>query len=292
MLFFKASATIEDRVLQLDCLLSVQVYAISLGHNRDFTLLPLLLIPVGLIDIMHSLQTLHADFLDMSHSVIRMQSFLEPQRSFPGIWQQKLQAQLSTEGSTMHQTKVGGPPPLRTLIAFSEHAHGNRVPVLHDRLELPRFGAREAMRRRIGIVRLLSKPGKANWHTATNSAAILPVRPRADKEHFLAAQGLPGSHVRAVQVHLSFSLRRRNAHLGQSAVACNDLGDAWHTKPAIQVCDGVDSSHAAQLRANFAATIVPRPSGWEPGDNCTLLSPPCAISCRTLKSNRSVRSCE
>src|SRR5215469_8442558 len=139
------NATAQNRILQFHLMLGVQVDPVGLCRNHDVALLGLLLISVGLIDIMHSVQTLHSDLLDMSHSVVRMQSFLELQRSFPGICQQKLQAQLSTEGSTMHQTKVGGPPPLCTLIAFSEHAHGNRVPVLHDRLELPRFGAREAM---------------------------------------------------------------------------------------------------------------------------------------------------
>src|SRR6516162_11029293 len=113
------NATAQNRILQFHLMLGVQVYAVGLCRNHDVTLLGLLLILVGLIDTIHSVQTPHSDLLDLSHSVVRMQSFLKPQRSFPGIGQHKLEAQLSTEGGTMHQTKVGGPPPLRTLIAFS-----------------------------------------------------------------------------------------------------------------------------------------------------------------------------
>src|SRR6185295_15860706 len=142
------------------------------------------------------------------HSIVRMQGFLKAQRCSPCIRYLKLEAQLSTERGTVDQTKFGGPPSLRTLVAFGEHAHSDRTSGLCYRLKLPRLRAYEAVCRRGGIVRLASKPGETDWYASTNRAAVLPSRLGAEKKHFLPARWLPGGDVRAVQIHLPCNFGR------------------------------------------------------------------------------------
>src|SRR5947208_17161187 len=105
-----------------------------------------------------------------------MQGFLKAQRCSPSIRYLELEAQLSTERRAMHQTKVGGPPSLRSFVAFGEHADRDRDPDLCYRLKLPRHRAYQPVRRRCGNVRLAAKPGKTDWDASTNCAAVLPSR--------------------------------------------------------------------------------------------------------------------
>jgi hypothetical protein len=50
--------------------------------------------------------------------------------------------------------------------------------------------------------------------------------------------------VRSVQVHLPYNLGRVDVHFGQSAIACENSGDAWYSKPAIQLRNCVHRFHA------------------------------------------------
>src|SRR5262245_48444249 len=105
-----------------------------------------------------------------------MQSFLEGKQCCPSICQHKLQAQHSAERGPIDETKLDRPPSSRGFIASGEHADSNRIPILLDRFELPRFRAHEAVRRRARIPGLVSKPREADWHASANSAAMLPMR--------------------------------------------------------------------------------------------------------------------
>src|SRR5262249_45553702 len=150
------------------------------------------------------------------------------------------QAQLGTECGTMDQMKVGGPPFLRIVIAFGEHGDRHRIPGLHDRFKLPGLCAHESMRRRLGIVRFVRKPGETDGYAATNGATGLPARLGTDEKHFLRTARLPGSYVRSVQVHLTSSVAGGDGHFGQAAVPRDDFGDAWNSEPAIQLGNGFE----------------------------------------------------
>src|SRR5262249_47464718 len=108
--------------------------------------------------------------------MVGMQRFLKPQRGFPIIRYHKFEAQLSTERGAMDQTKFGGPPSLRVLVAFGEHAHCDGTPDLRYRLKLPCLCTDEPVRGRRGIVGLASKPGEADRYASTNCVAAFPSR--------------------------------------------------------------------------------------------------------------------
>src|SRR5207244_2980671 len=138
--------------------------------------LHLLPIRVGLIEIVNRIQTPHSSLFDIPHSMVRMQGFLKAQRCSPGIRYHKLEAQLRTERGAMDQTKFGGPPSLRTVVAFGEHGDCDRVPDLRDRLKMPRVRADEPVRRRFRIARLAPKPGETDRYASTNCVAVFPSR--------------------------------------------------------------------------------------------------------------------
>src|SRR5258708_4339769 len=124
---------------------------------------------------MNCVQTLKPRLLDVSHSEIGMERFLEAERRFPSIPHHQLQAQLGTERGTMDHMKVGGPPSLGSVIAFGEHADRNSILGLHDRLKLPGRRTHESVRRCTGIVCFAAEPGEADGYAAANGAAVLPV---------------------------------------------------------------------------------------------------------------------
>src|SRR5437588_8509190 len=100
----------------------------------------------------------------------------------------------------MDQTKVSRPPFFRAFIALGEHADRNCIPDLRDRLKLPRSRTHESVRRCLGIVCFISKPGEADGHASPNGTATLPLRLGTDEKHFLRAPWLPGGDVRTMQV--------------------------------------------------------------------------------------------
>src|SRR5262249_40116656 len=142
----------------------------------DLTVLRLLPIRVGLIDVVDRVQTPHSRVFNIPHPMVRVQRFLKTQRRVSGICDRKLEAQLGTERGALHQTKFGGPPSLSPFVALGEHADGDGVADLRYRLELPRCRAHEPMRRRSSVVRLACKPGETDWHAAANCVAVLPAR--------------------------------------------------------------------------------------------------------------------
>src|SRR5580698_10372241 len=101
-----------------------------------------------------------------------MQSFLEAQGRFPRIRHHKLERELSAERCVMDQQKVGRPPFPGALVAFGEHADGYGLAGLLDRLNLPSLCADEAVSWRLGIVRLVSKPGETDGYSSTNCATV------------------------------------------------------------------------------------------------------------------------
>ncbi len=143
-------------IFQLNGALGVQINAVGLGRDHDWTLLCFLSIQVSFIYVLNCVQTLKTCLLDVSDSEIGMQCFLEAERSRSRIPYHQLQAQLRTERDAMDQMKVSGPPPLCIVIAFDEHADRNCVPGLHDRLQLPRRRTHESVRRCMGIVCFVS----------------------------------------------------------------------------------------------------------------------------------------
>src|SRR5260370_34513812 len=100
---------------------------------------------------MNCVQTLKPCVLNVSYSEIGMQRFLEAERSCPRISDYQLQAQLGTNRRTMDQMKVSGPPSLRIVIAFGEHADRNCIPGLLDRINSARHRTHESVHRSTGI---------------------------------------------------------------------------------------------------------------------------------------------
>src|SRR4030095_15350869 len=111
---------------------------------------------------MNSVQTPQSRLSDITHSMVGMKGFLKAQLCSPSIPHLKLEGQLSTERCAMDQTQFGGPRSLVVFVAFGEHADCDRILGLRYRLELPRLRAYDAVRRRCGIVRPASKPGKTD----------------------------------------------------------------------------------------------------------------------------------
>src|SRR5262245_38958518 len=175
---------------------------------------------------MNPVETPYRRLFDVSHSMVGMQSLLEAQRCCSSIQYCQLEIQFRTKRGAIHQTKLSGPPFPRLFVAFGEHADGDRVTDLGDRLKLPRGRADEAVRRRSWIFRLVSKPGETNWYAPTNRMAGFPSRLRAEKEYLLSVRGLPRGDVRAVKVNLSHNIGRGDLYLRQSAVSLHDLGNA------------------------------------------------------------------
>src|SRR5262245_52179419 len=139
-------------------------------------MLRLFLIPIGLVEILNSVQTPHSCHFDVPDLMVCVQGFLKTQRSLPCICNLKLETQLPTKRGTMNQTKFCGPPSLRVFSAFSEHAYFDCTSDLLNRLELPRLRTYKAVRRGRGIVCLGSKPWETHWYASANCPAVFPSR--------------------------------------------------------------------------------------------------------------------
>jgi len=58
------------------------------------------------------------------------------------------------------------------------------------------------MSRSLCIVRLASKPRKANWNSSANRAPFFPMRTLAQKDHFIGSRWPPCSDLRSMQINL------------------------------------------------------------------------------------------
>jgi hypothetical protein len=95
----------------------------------------------------------------------------------------------------------------------------------------------------MGIVRLSSKPGKANGNATANRFAVLPVRLIADKDYIFSACGLPRGYLRAVQINLRCGCCGADLHFGQSAVSRYHLRNSCNGAAAIQCVNVFDLIH-------------------------------------------------
>src|SRR5271165_2912703 len=173
----------QDWIFQGYFVRCVQINAIGFRGDRDLAVLNLLPMRVGLIEIVNRVQTQQSRVFDIPHSMVGMQSLFKAQWCFSRIRYHKLKVEFEAKGNAMDQAKFDGPASFRILVAFGEHADCDRAPNLRDRLQSPRFGAYESVRRRIGIVRLASKPGETDRYAPTNCVAVFPFRLCANKEH-------------------------------------------------------------------------------------------------------------
>src|ERR1700733_1855071 len=137
----------------------------------------------------------------------------------------------------VRQQKIVRPPCPCSLIAAGRKAHPHGFAKFFDRVEYPGLGARESVRRRFRIVRLVTKLGKADRDAAANRASRRELRVLAQKDHFLRARRAPRGKVRAMQVDFRRRGRAADAHPRKPTIPGSGGGYPSNGKPFTQFID-------------------------------------------------------
>src|SRR5580692_8420353 len=223
MLLGNLDGTIEDRIDQLQRVLGIHIGAVGRRTYDHVAILLFLLVRVGVVQIGDAIQPADANLADVSHPVISMQGLFKAERLGAGIAYLELESQFTPESHTMEHPEIGRPPLSSVRVALCRHADGDAVGILLDGFQHPYFCSNDTMRRRVGIISFGPKPGKADRYATANGFTFFPTSLTAQEDHFFRAGRLPGSDLRAVQMHLSVAPWRGYTDLGQSGFVGQNL---------------------------------------------------------------------
>src|SRR5580692_3537337 len=216
MLLGNLDGTIEDWIDQLQRVLSIHIGVVGRRTYDHVAILLFLLVRVGVVQIGDAIQPADANLADVAHPVISMQGLFKAERLCAGVAYRELESQFTPESHTMEHPEIGRPPSSSVRVALCRHADDDAVGILLDGFQRPYFCSNHTMRRGVGIISFGSKPGKADRYAAANGFPFFPTSLTAQENGLFGSGRLPGSHLSAVQVHLSGALGRGYVHLGDA----------------------------------------------------------------------------
>ena len=138
----------EERVGNFHRMRRVQVSAIRLRREHNIACLPLLPVPIRVVEIRHSIQPGDVHLFCCAHAVC-VQGLLKRAGAVPVLV--VTNSWVSSAPMAARCTRqVIRPPRARSLIAYGREAYHDRVSTALHRVELPGLGAYHSVRGRLG----------------------------------------------------------------------------------------------------------------------------------------------
>src|SRR5262245_13339428 len=106
------------RIDQINVVLSAKKGIVSRRGNHHVPMPYLSSVRVGIVEELHTTQTLQPHVRDVGHSVVSVKGLFETQIDFAGVSAGELQGKLGTETYAMHKTKLPWPPAPSVLVAL------------------------------------------------------------------------------------------------------------------------------------------------------------------------------
>ena len=222
---------------QLCCAGDIEVGVVGLAGEDQVSGLSLFAIRIDVVEISGAVETADPDVLRVAHAEVGVKGLFETKGSVAGICDLQLEVERTTDGEDVEQAKGVRPPALRRIVALSRQGDDDGFSFGLHGFEAPFFGADKAVSGRGGVVCLGTEPGKADWNSSADGAAVLPMRLLAEEEHLFFVCGLPGGDVGAMQIDLRRGRGGGDAHFGQAAVSGGHFGDIRNTKGEVQSVD-------------------------------------------------------